>query len=212
MQDVRDRILAIATKLIKGQYGLAKTFWLFWFIPSIFISYLLRPEKYILFLISLNQTNYYLAATVALTTGLAYFSYNIVMMVANWNASSSYSGFKLWSILTKLYIFFIALAIGYSLYNSPKKEPKDDTELNKPFPFEGYWQTNCGHNSGIVIMHVGGAEFSVQFCSGAGCSDPGKYKPNTSIIDDPDYEIVDDTHMFIKDHFGKRKYTLCQTP
>jgi hypothetical protein len=202
----------IAARIIKGEFGLAKTFWLFWFVPSIFINYLLGTEEYILFLISLNQTNYYLAATVALATGVIYISCNIAMMVANWNAASGYSGLKVWPVLTKLYILIIALVIGYSLFDSFTNKPLDDAGANKSFPFEGYWQTKCGDNSGIVIMHVTGAEFSVQFCSGAGCSDPGKYKPNTSIINDTDYKIIDEKHMYIKDHFGNRKYTLCQTP
>ena len=203
--------MEIALNILRGKYGLAKTFWLFWFIPSILIGILLSPLIYIPFLIELNNKSYLLAAAIAIAVPVLYILYNIIMIVASWNAASLYSGLKIWPILAKIYVLVSVLALSYGIYAALQPDDITDRTSSTALPFEGYWQTSCSHNSGILIMYAGGTEFSIQFCSGEGCSDPGKYKPNTSIINDPDYEIIDDTHMKIKDHFGFRTYTLCQT-
>lgn len=202
--------MAIVANLLRGKYGLAKTFWLFWFLPSAVIGILLSPEIYVPFLIKLNSISYSAAAIIAFSVPTLFILYNGIMIIANWNAANSYTGSNFWIILAKIYIAISLIALSYGIYVTFSDGNNTENSPNRTLPFEGYWQTNCSDNSGILFTYVGGTEFSVQFCSGIGCSDPGKYKPNTSIINDPDYKIIDDTHMYIKDHFGFRKYTLCQ--
>ncbi|MDH5389070.1 MAG: hypothetical protein OEY06_11565 [Gammaproteobacteria bacterium] len=108
--------MEITANLIRGKYGLAKTFWLLWFFPSILFGILLDPEIYFPFIISLNQKSYYLAMSFSFFIPVLFYLFNIVMAVANWNAANHYEGFKAWPLLTKVYIVISLLALSYGTY------------------------------------------------------------------------------------------------
>jgi len=79
-------------KLANGEYGLAKTFWLFNILPGVVISvfgeFIITPIFLFVYIIYL----------IPLLTGL-------------WISASKYQGLKVWSVLTKIHVVMAALSI-----------------------------------------------------------------------------------------------------
>ena len=80
-------------KLYNGEYSLARTFWLCYFLVS--------------FLIGLLQSA--LAATVMgvllyLALSVIALVYGVICVVGIWRAASKYTGLALWAILAKIYV------------------------------------------------------------------------------------------------------------
>lgn len=89
-------------KLYWGEYSLARTFWLYYFLVT--------------FLIGLLQSAF--AATVVgmlLSVALGIFGlvYSVLCVVGIWRAASKYTGFKLWAVLAKIYV--VLCIIGFVL-------------------------------------------------------------------------------------------------
>jgi hypothetical protein len=70
-----------------GDFGLAKTYWLF----GVLGNFLLSLPGYLL--IELVPIVIYTLFTLA---------YGVIVLLGIWNSASRYTGFKLWSILAKL--------------------------------------------------------------------------------------------------------------
>lgn len=90
------------SKLYNGEYSLARTFWLYYFLVT--------------FLIGLLQGAF--AATVVgmllgIALGIFGLVYSIICVVGIWRAASKYTGFKLWAILAKIYV--VLCIIGFAL-------------------------------------------------------------------------------------------------
>jgi hypothetical protein len=52
----------------------------------------------------------------------------------------------------------------------------------------------------LAIGPVSSGLYYVSFCGPGGCLDRGEYRPNTTIIDDPKYKVIDqDTLQFLQD-------------
>lgn len=105
-------------KLWMGGYGLAKTFWVFWFIPTILLIIFVSSPLYLKVLAKLVGVNINLGLLFANGIPIVIAAYHLVMSVINWRTSSKYKGMILWPILTKGYvIIFIGITV-YSLYFS----------------------------------------------------------------------------------------------
>jgi hypothetical protein len=74
------------SKLIQGDYGLAKTYWLFGVLGNIVMS---LPLPFI-------------AEELILVLYLPLLSYSVVVLIAVWRAANRYQGPKYWSILAKI--------------------------------------------------------------------------------------------------------------
>ncbi len=64
---------------------------------------------------------------------------------------------------------------------------------NRPADFTGFWKVNCTDAFGVQIKKQSGNLFSVSFCGPGGCFAPGKWMPNTPIIGDSKYRVVNPT-------------------
>ncbi|HYL86707.1 MAG TPA: hypothetical protein VE263_20950 [Candidatus Angelobacter sp.] len=81
----------------------------------------------------------------------------------------------------------------------------------KPTDFTGFWKVNCTDAFGVQIKKQSGNLFSVSFCGPGGCFAPGKWMPNTPIIGDPKYRVIDPTTIEIGQEKGWDRYTRCTT-
>jgi len=82
---------------------------------------------------------------------------------------------------------------------------------NRPADFTGFWKVNCTDAFGVQIKKQSGNLFSVSFCGPGGCFAPGKWMPNTPIIGDSKYRVVNPTTIEIGQEKGWERYTRCTT-
>lgn len=67
--------------------------------------------------------------------------------------------------------------------------------------FTGFWKIQCTDAFGAQIKPYNDKLYSVSFCGPGGCDSPGVWKPNTTIINDPNYKIIDNSTVEI---YGRR--------
>lgn len=59
-------------------------------------------------------------------------------------------------------------------------------------PYAGFWkEPGCADDFGLAISPAGPGMYSVSFCGPGGCFWPGTYRPDTSLVGDPNYRILD---------------------
>ena len=75
--------------------------------------------------------------------------------------------------------------------------------------FTGFWKRNCGDAFGLQIKPATDDQFSVSFCGPGGCFEPGTYRPNTTLKDDPAYQVIDSTHIKVRGQDGWSDYSKC---
>jgi hypothetical protein len=62
---------------------------------------------------------------------------------------------------------------------------------DKSFPFIGFWKRDCKDTVGLAIDKTDDGKYSVSYCTSIDCYKPGTERPNTMLVDDPRYRIVD---------------------
>jgi hypothetical protein len=79
---------------------------------------------------------------------------------------------------------------------------------SRPTDFTGFWKVNCTDAFGVQIKKQ-----SVSFCGPGGCFAPGEWTPNTAIVGDPKYRVLNPTTIEIghRDGQGWTRYTRCTT-
>jgi len=82
---------------------------------------------------------------------------------------------------------------------------------NRPADFTGFWKANCTDAFGVQIKKQAGNLFSVSFCGPGGCFAPGEWQPNTPIVGDPKYRVLNPTTIEIGKEQGWIRYTRCTT-
>jgi hypothetical protein len=82
---------------------------------------------------------------------------------------------------------------------------------NRPADFTGFWKANCTDAFGVQIKKQADNLFSVSFCGPGGCFAPGEWLPNTPIVGDPKYRVLNPTTIEIGQEKGWTHYTRCTT-
>lgn len=85
------------------------------------------------------------------------------------------------------------------------------TACKKHTDFAGFWKGNCTDAFGVQIKKQPGNLFSVSFCGPGGCFAPGKWVPNTTIVGDPNYRVLNPTTIEIGNGQQWTRYTRCTT-
>lgn len=87
------------------------------------------------------------------------------------------------------------------------------TEPAKATPpaFSGFWKTRCSNAFGIQIKKQTENLFSVSFCGPGGCFEPGTSEPNTPIVGDPNYRVINPVTLAILRGDTWQTYTKCTT-
>jgi len=70
-------------------------------------------------------------------------------------------------------------------------------------PLGGFWKRNPNHDHGLAIGPAEDAYF-ISFCGPSGCFEKGAYRPNSRIVGDPDYRVIDNNTIEVK---GKKGFT-----
>lgn len=87
-------------KLVNGEFGLAKTYWLYGVLVGIVVNIVSRgitSTGALMFLI------------------VAYTAYEVPVLIGTWRAASMYKGPSVWAILAKIAIILGALMLAVSL-------------------------------------------------------------------------------------------------
>src|ERR1700733_6927415 len=80
-----------------------------------------------------------------------------------------------------------------------------------PVDFTGFWKVNRTDAFGVQIKKQSENLFSVSFCGPGGCFAPGQRGPNTTIIGDPQYRVLNATTIEIGAGQGWTRYTRFTT-
>ena len=76
-------------------------------------------------------------------------------------------------------------------------------------PLAGFWKgPDCSDNFGLAITPAGDL-YSVSFCGPGGCFAPGTYRPNTNLVNDPQYHVIDNNTIEVNGSDGFSKYVRC---
>lgn len=207
----------------KGDLSLPKTFWIGWVLPSIIISALITTNYYRFLIVKSISISLPLSFFLTFGIPLFYLSYQIFMIVSIWRSSIHYEGKKIWGITAKSIAVVYLLAhmgiAGYTLFviskidtNDPGKNSENITKFLKQdpeYPFIGFWKSHCSDNFGLSIDKAGSGLYSVSFCGPGGCFKPGTYRPNTKIIGDPAYRVIDDRTIQVHGVNGYSIYKRC---
>ena len=70
-------------------------------------------------------------------------------------------------------------------------------------PLGGFWKRKPQHEFGLAIGPAGKGMYYVSFCGPGGCFARGTYRPNTSIVDDAAYRVIDENTIEVK---SKREF------
>jgi len=82
---------------------------------------------------------------------------------------------------------------------------------SRPVDFTGFWKVNCTDAFGVQIKKQPSNLFSVSFCGPGGCFAPGEWQPNTTIIGDAKYRVLNPTTIEIGHGQGWTRYIKCTT-
>ncbi len=88
------------SKLSNGDFGLAKTFWLYNILASVVANILMKLVVSIEFLI------FVLVAIIA---------YSIPALIGLWKSASKYNGSKIWSVLAKIWPVFSVISLIFTI-------------------------------------------------------------------------------------------------
>jgi hypothetical protein len=78
-------------------------------------------------------------------------------------------------------------------------------------PFAGFWKTpGCNDRWGLAIAPSGPGFYSVSFCGPGGCFEPGTYRPNTRLVGDPAYRVINADVIEVSGTDDFSRYVRCK--
>jgi hypothetical protein len=99
----------------------------------------------------------------------------------------------------------MALAAAASTANQPDGPARSlpSPEASPGHPHAGFWKRgSCDDEFGLSISPAGPGMYSVSFCGPGGCFEPGTYRPNTPIVGDPEYQVINSNTLGISTKDG----------
>jgi hypothetical protein len=80
---------------------------------------------------------------------------------------------------------------------------------SKEYPLAGFWKRDRSDNFGLAIAPAGNGLYSISFCGPGGCFKPGTYRPNSKIIGDKDYKVIDNDNIDVSAVGGFARHVRC---
>ena len=81
--------------------------------------------------------------------------------------------------------------------NDPGRTAEKLAVPTDEFPLAGFYKSDVSNNFGFAIGPNEDGTYYISFCGPGGCFKPGTYLSNTTIINDPNYVVIDnDTIKF----------------
>lgn len=207
-------------RLWKGEIPLWKTFWLYGVLLPVLVMILYPiPLKILVHFIFI-----YIAYIFALTI-LMGLVYPVIIFVAIWRSAGKYEGDKIWAWLSKISVIFMVaiflLIVFLSVFSirhiivnrNPNKNSQTIERFlsyDKDYPYVGFWKKDCSDCFGLAIDKAKDGKYSVSFCGPGGCHEPGTYRPETTIVNDSHYRVIDDNNIEVEGMDGFTKYKRCK--
>ena len=82
---------------------------------------------------------------------------------------------------------------------------------SKAYPLGGFWKKDLKHDHGLAIGKAPEGLYFISFYGPNGCFEKGAYRPNSAIMGDSDYRILDTNTIEVKGKKGFEKYTRAKT-
>ena len=207
------------TRLWRGDIGLSKVFWIYGVAVIIFLWLVFAGVLYRLAIGGVDKTLFPGLLLLSLLIG-----YQILVSVGVWRSAGNYSGKRVWAFLARsttvlagilllANIWVMAQVFRLDAHDPSRNSANVAAHIDrKPeLPFSGFWKGECGEDFGLAIEpSPNGSNYSVSFCGPGGCFKPGTYRPDTSLINDPKYKIVDNNTIEVSSRDGFSRYVRCQ--
>jgi|SaaInlV_150m_DNA_5_1039734.scaffolds.fasta_scaffold00524_2 hypothetical protein len=99
-------IQTLFNKILHGDFGLVKSFWIYGILSSYLLILLLMP-----LLIYFNST------LLSIIFSLTIVTYIAIQIIGIWRAAEKYTGAKIWGILARVVIILYFFGIVIDIYN-----------------------------------------------------------------------------------------------
>jgi hypothetical protein len=95
--------------------------------------------------------------------------------------------------------------------DQPNWHVEENARPSKTHPLAGFWKPgDCAKDGGLAIGPMGESTYYVSFCGPGGCFAEGTYRPETTIVGDPTYRLLDPTTLEVVGWLGiSQKYVKC---
>jgi hypothetical protein len=202
-------------KLMRGDFSLTKTFWLFAVLGTaaimLFFYAWSAVQLALVFFAPAANIFHMIYISAALQT-LATAAFLAIVPISIWRSSRNYEGHWAWSVLAKGGVLVCALFLslntagilyvsGISALRNDTKDIADPTrnsmnaarslKRDEKFPYTGFWQVKCDPNDvGITIegeRRLLKQPYRLEFCGERGCG----LRSHNKIVDDPEFRIID---------------------
>jgi hypothetical protein len=206
--------MAFLTKYWRGQISLAPTFWLGWVVP-LFGTYIVLSVATLWLLQNFGVSSIIVLA--CLSASIA-----VISTLAVWRSATTYVGhkaFKFGARATSLFGTSLQLlSMGVLVYVAVMTSQEigrthDDDRIaektaipSETHPMAGFWKTQSSDNFGLAISPAGVGKYSVSFCGPGGCFKPSTYRPDTPLIDDEDYQVINPNTLRVLGSDGWTSY------
>src|SRR5437773_5469636 len=88
-----------------------------------------------------------------------------------------------------LQLYIHALSIWHRFY-PPDRTAEELAVRSEDYPLAGFWKIKKSDEWGLAIAPAGDGYYSISFCGPGGCFKPGTYRPNSKIIGDSSYRVI----------------------
>ncbi len=104
-----------------------------------------------------------------------------------------------YGLVTLLASLFLLMAYA-SISHDPHWHIEELAVPTPDHPLAGLWkEESCEPPWGLAIGPISSGLYYVSFCGPGGCLDRGEYRPNTPILDDPHYKVINqNTLLFLQ--------------
>lgn len=122
--------------------------------------------------------------------------------------------FKIIFYIILVLVILVAAIIGYlKITHEPNWHVERNAVKTETHPYAGFWKDeNCKDNFGWAIGPIDKELYYVSFCGPGGCFKEGTYRPNTTILNDPKYNVVDENKIDFWSQSGWSTHVRCSPP
>jgi hypothetical protein len=103
-----------------------------------------------------------------------------------------------------------SLAAGCDWLRDQHWEAEVDAQRSDTHPLGGFWKNDdCSDEWGLAIGPMTETTYYLSFCGPGGCFEKGTYRPETKIVDDPAYKVINADTIEVKGSDGFSRYVRC---
>jgi len=107
------------------------------------------------------------------------------------------------------YVVMLSVAAALTGCGPPDRRAEQAAIPSATHPLAGFWKSpDCTDRFGLAISPADQL-YSVSFCGPGGCFAPSSYRPNTAIVGDSQYRVIDNNTIEVSGRDGFRKYVRC---